>query len=85
MPPSRKFPAIRDSSAEPFAAPADAGTAEFGAAHESRSAACSTLEEIAAQAISDLAGIDAVVLLLGCGDRTQHEGMSDLRGRCMWL
>lgn len=31
-------------------------------------------QEIAPQAVRDLAGIDAVILLLGRGDRAQHRG-----------
>jgi len=42
-------------------------------------------KEIAAQAISDLASIDTVILLFCCRDRPQHEGMSDLRRGSVWL
>src|SRR5258707_13895100 len=39
-------------------------------------------QEIAAKAVGDLVGIDLVVLLLGCRNRTQHQRVShlDLRG-----
>jgi hypothetical protein len=38
-------------------------------------------QEVAAQAVGDLACIDAIVLLLRDGNRTQHQGMSHLH-RC---
>ena len=40
-------------------------------------------QEIAAQAVGDLAGIDAIVLLLRDSNRTQHQGMSYLHRRSM--
>jgi hypothetical protein len=30
-------------------------------------------QEIAAQAVTDLAGVDPIILLLGCGNRAQHQ------------
>jgi len=35
-------------------------------------------QEVTAQAVGNLAGIDSVVLLLGCGDRSQHQRMCHL-------
>lgn len=35
-------------------------------------------QEVASQAVGDFAGIDLVVLLLGRGDRLQHQRMRDL-------
>src|SRR5882757_4567351 len=35
-------------------------------------------EEVASQAVGELAGIDLVVLLLGCSNRSQHQWMCHL-------
>ena len=35
-------------------------------------------QEVTAQAVGNLAGIDLVVLLLGCCDRSQHQRMRHL-------
>src|ERR1700733_9512477 len=35
-------------------------------------------QKVASQAVSNLASIDLVVLLLGCGDRPQHQRMRNL-------
>src|SRR5271163_585685 len=40
-------------------------------------------QEVASQAVANLACIDAVVLLLGCRDRPQHQRMRHLHSRCM--
>lgn len=40
-------------------------------------------QEIAAQAVGDLAGVDPIVLLFGCGDGPLHQRMSYLDGAGM--
>src|SRR5271170_8362661 len=41
-------------------------------------------EEVASQAVGELAGIDLVVLLLGCSNRSQHQWMCHLDLRGVW-
>jgi hypothetical protein len=41
-------------------------------------------KKVASQAVGDLAGIDLVVLLLGCSNRAKHQWVSHLDLRGMW-
>jgi hypothetical protein len=41
-------------------------------------------QEVATQAVGNLAGIDLVVLPLGCGDGPQHQRMGNLHLFGMW-
>src|SRR5437016_7409278 len=64
-----------DSSSAPSGAPAGVGSAGFGVCLESRWVHVAFRQEVAAQAVGDLAGIDAIVLLLGRSDGAQHQRM----------
>src|SRR6266480_5844110 len=85
---SLRFPSaslIHDSSAAPLAVPGDGDTAAFASSRESPSMPCSTPAGSRSVGSPRACGIDLIVLLLGCGDRPQHQRMRYLHCCCVRL